>query len=57
MHYTFKLCSVAGYIYSDIKRPNPVLDPVSVDNWDFNNTYAARIIFSNLTASQKIHVS
>jgi hypothetical protein len=57
MHHTFKLCGVAGYIYGDIKRPDPVLDPVSADNLDFNDTYAARIIFSNLTALQKIHIS
>jgi hypothetical protein len=57
MCHTFKLCGVVGYIYGDVKRPNPALDPVSADNWDFNNTYAARIIFSNLTALQEIHVS
>jgi hypothetical protein len=56
MRRTFKLCSVAGYIYGDVTRPDPALDPVSADNWDFNDTYAARIIFSNLAASQKIHV-
>jgi len=48
---TFKLCSVAGYIYGDIKRPDPMLDPVSTNNCDFNDTYTARIIFLNLTAS------
>jgi hypothetical protein len=57
MRHMFKLCGVAGYIYGDVKRPDPALNPVSADNWDFNDTYAARIIFMNLAALQKIHVS
>ena len=56
MCHMFKLCGIAGYIYGDVTRPDPALDPVSADNWDFNDTYAARIIFSNLAALQKIHV-
>src|SRR6266851_876446 len=56
MKRTFKLCSVSGYIYGDTKRPDPVHNPTGAENWDFNDTYTARIIFSNISASQKIHV-
>ena len=56
MKRTFKLCSVSGYIYGDTKRPDPMLDPTGAENWDFNDTYTARIIFSNISALQKIHV-
>jgi len=57
MKHTFKLCGVSGYIYGDTKRPNPTHNPTGAENWDFNDTYGARIIFSNISASQKIHVS
>ncbi len=54
--HMFKLCGVSGYIYRDTKRPDPMLDPVGAENWDFNDTFAARIIFLNISTSQKIHI-
>jgi len=56
MKRTFKLCNILGYIYGNVKRPDPMHDPVGTENWDFNDTYATRIIFLNITASQKVHV-
>lgn len=52
----FKLCNVLGYIYGDVKRPDSTLNPVSAENWDFNNTYATGIIFLNITTLQKVHI-
>jgi hypothetical protein len=56
MCHKFKACKVAGYIYGNIKRPDPRLDPVSAKNWDFNDNYAAMLIYKNVSSSQKVHV-
>ena len=56
MKCMFKLCNISGYIYGDIKRPDPMCDPVGMENWDFNDTYATRIIFSNISAPQKVYI-
>lgn len=55
MECTFKLCYLSGYVSDDIKRPDSAYDPISAENWEFNDTYATRIIFSNITAAQKLH--
>ena len=51
MHHKFKACKVTSYIYGDIKRPNPRLDSVGTENWDFNNNYAAMLIYKNVSSS------
>ncbi len=56
MHCMFKQCRVLGYIYSDIKRPDPALDPVGTENWDLNDNYARMLIFENISTSQTIYV-
>ena len=56
MRRTFKQCRVSGYVYGDIKRPDPALDPVGAENWDLNDNYAGMLIFENLSTSQTIHV-
>jgi hypothetical protein len=56
MHHTFKQCHVSRYIYSDIKRPDPTVDSVCMENWDLNDNYAGMLIFENISTSQKIHV-
>ena len=55
MRCKFKACKVSGYIFGDIKRPDPTLDPVSAENWDFNDNYTAMLIFENISAPQKVH--
>jgi hypothetical protein len=35
MKHMFKLCKVSAYIFDDIERPNPMLNPVGTENWDF----------------------
>jgi len=40
----FKQCRVSGYVYGNIKRPNPTFNPVGVENWDLNDNYARMLI-------------
>ena len=56
MRRTFKQCRVSGYVYGNIKRPDPTADAVSMENWDLNDNYARMLIFKNIATSQKIHV-
>jgi len=55
MRRTFTLCEVAGYVYGDIERPDPTLDPVGAENWDFNDAYAGILIYENISSSQKVY--
>lgn len=43
------------YVFSDIKRPAPILNPVGTENWNFNDNYTAILIFKNISAPQKVH--
>ncbi len=52
----FKLCKVTGYIFGDIAQPNHAHDPEGTDNWDFNDSYVAMLIYENISAAQKVHV-
>jgi hypothetical protein len=56
MRCMFKQCRVLEYIYGDIKKPDPTLNPVGAENWDLNDNYAGMLIFENISNSQKIHV-
>jgi len=51
----FKLCKVTGYVFGDIRWPNPTHNPAGTNNWDFNDSYAAMLIYKNISASQKVH--
>lgn len=57
MRRTFTLCNVSGYVYGDIERPDPTLDPTSIsaENWDFNDSYAAILISENISPSQRVY--
>ncbi len=55
MKHMFKLCKVTGYIFGNIARPNRVHDPEGADNWDFNDSYVAMLIYENISAAQKVH--
>jgi hypothetical protein len=35
MKCMFKLYKVSAYIFGNVERPDPMLDPVSAENWDF----------------------
>ena len=56
MRRMFKQCRVSGYVYGDIKRPDPTFDPVGAENWDLNDNYAGMLIFENISIPQTIHV-
>ena len=56
MRRMFKQCRVSGYVYGDIERPDPALDPVGAENWDLNDNYAGMLIFENISIPQTIHV-
>jgi hypothetical protein len=56
MHRMFKQCQVSGYIYGNIKRPDPAFNLVSMENWDLNDNYARMLIFENISIPQTIHV-
>jgi hypothetical protein len=56
MRRMFKQCRVLGYVYSNIKRPNPTFDLIGTENWDLNNNYAGMLIFKNISIPQTIHV-
>ncbi len=32
MKGTFKLCKVSAYVFGDVERPDPTLDPVGTEN-------------------------
>jgi len=55
MKCTFKLCKVSAYVFGNVKRPDSMLDPVGTENWDFNDSYAAILIYKNILSSQKVH--
>jgi hypothetical protein len=55
MRRTFKFCKVSAYVFGDVERPDPTLDPVGVENCDFNDSYAAILIYENISSSQKVH--
>jgi hypothetical protein len=55
MRHKFKACKVSGYVYGDIKRPDPTLDPIGAKNWDFNDNYATMLIYDNISPPQKVH--
>jgi hypothetical protein len=52
----FGLCNLTKYVLSNVIHPNPMHDPVSTKNWDFNNSYAAMLICENISVSQKVYV-
>jgi hypothetical protein len=56
MRHMFKQCRVSGYVYGDIKRPNPAFNLVSTENWNLNDNYAGMLIFENISIPQTIHV-
>ena len=51
----FKLCKVTGYIFGNIARPDRTHDPEGADNWDFNDSYVAMLIYENISVAQKVH--
>jgi len=52
----FSLCNVTEYVFGDVQRPNSANDPVGARNWDFNDSYAAMLIYKNISTVQKVHV-
>jgi len=47
----FKLCKVTGYIFGDITQPDCVHNPEGANNWDFNDSYAAMLIYENISVA------
>ena len=56
MKCMFKLCKVLAYIFGDVERPDPTLDPISAENQGFNDSYAAILIYENILSSQKVYM-
>jgi len=52
----FSLCNVTEYVFGAIRRPHFAHDPIGAKNWDFNDLYAAMLIYENISTAQKIHV-
>jgi hypothetical protein len=50
------LCDLTEYVLGNIIHPNPVHDPISAKNWDFNDSYAAMLICENISVSQKVYM-
>ncbi len=55
MKHVFKLCKVTSYVFGNIARPDRVHNPNSANNWDFNDSYMAMLIYKNISAAQKVH--
>src|SRR5216684_4017773 len=54
---TFSLCEIEEYIFGQITCPNKDVDEISAKNWKMNNSFGMRIIRTNLSCTQKIHVA
>jgi hypothetical protein len=51
MTLLFKVCRVEA-----LSRPNAIIDPQGAENWSCNDAYATHLIFTNLSATQLMHV-
>src|SRR6267154_2128910 len=56
MKCMFSLCNVTEYVFGAIRRPHFAHDPIGAKNWDFNDLYAAMLIYENISTAQKIHM-
>jgi len=55
MKHMFSLCNVTEYVFGAVRRPNSVNDLVGAQNWDFNDSYTAMLIYENILTAQKVH--
>jgi hypothetical protein len=53
----FALCGVNPYVYGELPRPDPEVNPDVADIWDMNDMYAQILITNNISKDQMVHVS
>lgn len=53
----FRLSGVKPYVYGDLPRPDPAMDPVNCGIWDINDVYAQILITNNIAKDQMVHVT
>ena len=51
-----KVSKVYDYVTGDIKRPNPIVDPESAENWGTNDKLAKLMILQNVSNEQLQHI-
>jgi hypothetical protein len=54
MKRTLRLCGVEGYARGSIEKP---IEPISAENWEFNDNYAQVVIINNITSTEMVHTS
>ena len=57
MHILFDLTKVMPYVLGMIPHPSKVDDPVSNENWVYNNTLMHILIDTNIAPKEKMHIS
>ena len=57
MYILFDLTKVTPYVLGAIPRPNPEEDPVSNENWVYNDTFMRMLIDTNIAPEEKMHIS
>ena len=56
MHLMLNIMDASKYVDGTIKWPSSTRDPVSAENWHFNDTYTRVLIAKNIAQSEKCHI-
>ena len=57
MYILFGLTKVTPYVLGTIPCPNAEEDPVSNENWVYNDTFAHMLIDTNIALEEKMYIS
>src|SRR5260370_9313894 len=53
----FNVCGLRGYVNGEISCPDAGSDPVSADNWLYNDDYTKKVIHDRVSRGQKHHLT
>ena len=56
MHLMLDIVNAGKYVEGTVKQPHSERDPVSAENWHFNDTYMRVLIAKNIAPSEKCHI-
>ena len=56
MHLMLDIVDAGKYVDGVVKQPDPQRDPISAENWQFNDTYIRVIIGRNIAQTEKCHI-